>query len=41
LEEAGLDSDAVVAAAHIEEHGLHPRATATGRLHDARSGQRV
>ena len=39
LEEAGFDSDAIVAAAHIEEHGLHLRATATRRLHDARSGQ--
>ena len=41
LEEAGFDSEAVVAAAHIEEHGLHLRATVTGRLHDARTGQRV
>ena len=31
LEEAGFDSEAVVAAAHIEEHGLHLPATATGR----------
>ena len=30
LEEAGFDSDAIVAAAHIEEHGLHLPATATG-----------
>ena len=29
LEEAGFDSEAVVAAAHIEEQGLHLRATAT------------
>ena len=29
LEEAGFDSEAVVAAAHTEEHGLHLRATAT------------